>query len=259
MIKLVMAILISYGILLMSRGVCSRAQIISKYKEELQNYMMAGYENKWWHCDLLSESSHYSEDEPQIIMDLDNIGKMNVKSTLAYSTCMLVHYTVSDNESLSALLKLGQKLISHVRMALVITMRSGITLEMATNTSNLPYLVAAESHDGKEQFLCPVVGEVKPRLRQEMCRKSYIDYKGKTLRIGLMGILPDFVMTSTGGIDGTNIGLIKMLAKGLRFTPDIILAASFNAASNQVSTLKHNLNNLPGLALNWILSVSVQQ
>ena len=109
--------------------------------------------------------------------------------------------------------------------------------------------------DGKEQFLCPVVGEVKPRLRQEMCRKSYIDYKGKTLRIGLMGVLPDFVMTCAGGIEGTNIGLIKMLAKGLRFTPDIILAASFNAASNQVSTLKHNLNKQlagPGLKLDTI-------
>ena len=103
----------------MSGGVHSCAQIISKFKEELQNYMMAGYKNNWWRCDLLSESNHYTEDEPQIIMDLDNTGKMNVKSALAYSTCLLVHYTVSNNESLSALLKFGQEAISHVRMAFV--------------------------------------------------------------------------------------------------------------------------------------------
>ena len=61
-----------------------------------------------------------------------------------------------------------------------------------------------------------------------------------------MGIPPDFVMTSSGSIDGANIWLLKMLAKGLGFTPDITLAASFNAASNQVSTLRLNLNNGSG-------------
>ena len=239
--KLAISILLFYRILLPSERVYG--QILTKYKDQIQNYMMTGYESRWHHCDMLSANSFFYEDSPQITMDLDKIQTLNLKSTFAYSTCLLVHYDVSSKASLSALLEFGWKAINHVRLALLLHMTSGITLEMATNSSNLPYLVAAQLQDGKEQFLCPVVGEVHPRLGQQMCRKSYLHYKNKILRIGLMGILPDFVMTSTGSIDGTNIKLIKMLVERLRFTPDIILAPSFNAASNQVSTLRKNLNN----------------
>ena len=239
--KLVISILLFYIIFLLSQGVYG--QILTKYKDQIQNYMMTGYERRWHHCDMLSaNTSYFYEDLPQITMDLDKIQTLDLKSTFTYSTCLLVHYDVSSKASLSALLEFGWKAINHVRLALLLHMRSGITLETATNSSNLPYLVAARLHDGKEQFLCPVVGEVHPRLGQQMCRKSYLHYKNKILRIGLMGILPDFVMTSTGSIDGTNIRLIKMLAERLRFTPDIILAPSFNAASNQVSTLRKNLD-----------------
>ena len=238
--KLAISILLFYRILLPSERVYG--QILTKYKDQIQNYMMTGYESRWHHCDMLSANRYFYEDLPQITMDLDKIQTLNLKSTFAYSTCLLVHYDVSSKASLSALLEFGWKAINHVRLALLLHMTSGITLEMATNSSNLPYLVAAQLQDGKEQFLCPVVGEVHPRLGQQMCRKSYLHYKNKILRIGLMGILPDFVMTSTGSIDGTNIKLIKMLVERLRFTPDIILAPSFNAASNQVSTLRKNLD-----------------
>ena len=126
-------------------------KILIKHKEAIQNYMMAGYESKWQHCDRLSDDSYYSDNEPQITMSLDEIQTLNLKATFAYSTCLMVHYDVSSRAELSTLFEFGWKAINHVRLAMVVTMQSGITLEMANNTLNLPYLVAAKLDDGKEQ------------------------------------------------------------------------------------------------------------
>ena len=234
MMKFPLGILPLYGMLLLSLGSYGEDQILSKYKGAIQNYIMTGYESTWRHCDMLSANSYFYEGVPQVTMDLDKIETLNAKSAFSSSACLLVIYDVSSKFDLSTLLEFGQNAINYVRLALVIKMRSGITLEMATNTSNLPYLVAAESQHGMEQFICPVVAEVKPRLRHEMCSPSYLDYKNKVLRIGLMGIPPDFVLTSTGSIEGVNIQLIKMMAERLKFTPEINIAASFIAAEDQV-------------------------
>ena len=165
-------------------------KILIKHTEAIQNYMMTGYESKWQYCDRLSDKSYYSDNEPQITMNLDEIQTLNLKAAFAYSTCLLVHYDVSSRETLSALFEFGWKAINHVRLAMVVTMRSGITLEMANYTSNLPYLVAAKLDNGKEQFLCPVVGEVRPQFGQSMCKQSFISYKNKKIRYGFFGVPP---------------------------------------------------------------------
>ena len=221
-------------------------KILTKHKEAILNYMMTGFENKWQHCDRLSDNSYYSDNEPQITMSLDKIHMLNLKASFAYTTCLLVHYDVSSRASLSALLEFGRKAINHVRLAIVITMRSGMTLEMANYTSNLPYLVAAQLDDGKEQFLCPVVGEVKPQFGQVMCRQSFISYKNKKLRIGATGVPPEFFISTNSGVfdekttDGTSVRLIRMLAEKLKFSPILSLpaTASFNAVTNQVDHLR---------------------
>ena len=164
---------------------------LTKHKEAIQSYIMTGYESNWHPCERLSDRGDYSSNAPQIIMNLNDIHTLNLKSTFAYTTCLLVHYDVSSRESLSALTEFGWKAINHVRLAIVMRLRSGITLEMAKNTSNLPYLMAAQYDDGKEQFLCPIVGEGKTEFGQVMCRKSYLSYKNKKLRIGGVGLLPD--------------------------------------------------------------------
>ena len=116
--------------------------ILIKHKKPIQNYIMTGHESKWQRCDRLSDNSYYSDNEPQITMKLEEIQTLNLKAAFAYSNCLFVHYDVSSRATLSALFKFGWKAINHVRLAMVVTMRSGITLEMANNTSNLPYLVA---------------------------------------------------------------------------------------------------------------------
>ena len=165
--------------------------ILTHHKEAIQSYIMTGYESNWQHCERLSDLSDYSSNEPQIIMNLNEIQTLNLKSAFAYTTCLLVHYNVGSKASLSALMEFGWKAINHVRLAIVMKLRSGITLEMAKNTSNLPYLVAAQLDDGKEQFLCPIVGQENPGFGQVMCRKSYLNYQSKKLRIGGSGLLPD--------------------------------------------------------------------
>ena len=241
MMKLLLGILHPFGMLLLTLGVYGQGQILTKYKGEIQNYIMTGYESTWRHCDLLSANIYSNEGVQQVTMDLDKIKTLNVKSVFSSSACLLVIYDASSKSGLSTLLQFGQNAINHVRLALVIKMRAGITLEMATNTSNLPYLVAAESQHGTEQFICPVVAEVKPRLRHEMCSPSYLDYKNKILRIGLLGFPPDFVLSSTDTIEGVNIRLIKMMAERLTFMPDINIPASFKAAEDQVFQLNLQL------------------
>ena len=218
-------------------------KILIRHKEAIQNYMMTGYEGKWKHCDRLSDNSYYSNNEPQITMSLDEIQTLNLKAAFAYSTCLLVHYDVSSRAKLSALFEFGWKAINHVRLAMVVTMRSGITLQMANYTSNLPYLVAAQLDDGKEQFLCPSVGEVKPQFVRSMCKQSFISYKNKKIRYGIFGFPPEFVPGNGIGnydattIDGTSQRFMKMLAEKLKFFPSFTWSPSWLSLVNKVDQL----------------------
>ena len=136
--------------------------------------------------------------------------------------------------SLSTLLDFGWEVIQYVRLAMVIKLSSGMTLDtMATKT--LPYLVATVSNNGKEQFLCPVIGENEPRLEKVICKPSFVSFKHKTLRIAMMGIVPYFMMTKNGALDGKNMNLLRMLEKRLLFEPEITVANSFIDARNRVS------------------------
>ena len=167
-------------------------------------------------------------------MSLEKIETLNLKSIFSSSTCLLISYEISSEDSLSTLLEFGKKAINYIRLALVIRMAEGISLEKAKNTSNLAYMIATESKEGLEQFLCPIIAKSKPQMENEMCQPSYLDYKNKALRVGLMGMPPDFGFTSNGTIDGVNVRLIKMMAQRLHFMPDIHIANSFTTAVEQV-------------------------
>ena len=225
----------------LGRALARNETFSGKHMETLRKYIMTGHEKGWHHCDVLSADPLY-ESVPQISMKLENINTLNIKSAFAHSDCLFVKYDVTSMTSLSTLLDFGQKAINQIRLAIVIKMSTGISLEMATNNSNLPFLVAAESENGTEQFLCPVVGEIKPQFGKEICKPSYLEYKNKTLRIGLLGMPPDFILMRDNedriiGYEGTNLRLIKMLAEKLKFIPDIHVASSFLSAAEQVSHL----------------------
>ena len=83
-----------------------------------------------------------------------------------------------------------------------------------------------------------MVGKSKPLLDVKMCSESFLDYKSKAVRIGLMGAPPDFVFTSTDLIDGVNMRLIKMMAERMKFKPEISISRSFESAFNQVKGIQ---------------------
>ena len=218
-----------------------RIVFLDKHKESIQNYIMTGHEKGWKDCDILSANTLLNEGTPQFSMDLDKIKTLNPKSAFALSHCLLVTYDVGSKASLSALLDFGWATINDIRLALVIKLDYGITLEMATNTTNLPFLVASVSDQAKEQFLCPVIGEVEPRLQQDMCKPSYVSYLNKILRITQLGIPPDFLMTRSG-LDGTNIRMMKILEDKLKFRSKIIVGKSFDHSMDLVCSKTYILH-----------------
>ena len=230
--------LLLFGVLLLFDGIAGQ-QFLTKNKAAIQNYIMTGEEEGWKHCDILSASTHSYEGITQINMVLEKLETLNPKSAFKSSKCLLVTYDVTSQADLSALLEFGHAAIYHVRLALVVKLNSGITLDMAKNTSELPLLIAAESSHGKEQFFCPVVGEPEPRLQKHFCKPSYASYKNKRLRVALMGVPPSVIYPRlpSDTIEGTVLRLLRMLALRLRFKGEIILPRSFIDAQKLVSNL----------------------
>ena len=234
--RLPAALLIPIGAFVSLGALGQQGMFLEKYRAQIQNYIMTGNAGESKDCDILSGST-FLDATPQISMDLDKLKTMNIKSAFASSRCVLVNYHVDGIADIQALLKFGMDAADHVRIALVLKMRLGLTLDMVTNTTKLPFLVAAELGQAKEQFLCPVVGEVEPRLEQVLCPASYVSYSYKTLRIGLLGIRPDFIFTNNGNFDGINIRLMNILKHRFNFMSEIIIPQSFQDANLKVCTL----------------------
>ena len=257
--KLIMKIFVPLGLLFVlntARGQFKNI-FMAKYRNSIQEYIMTGQEENWQNCDILSADPS-DLGVPQILMSMGQIQTVNIKSVFKDSHCLLVNYDACSEGSLSNLLQFGWEAAYQVRLAFVMKICNGLTLETATNTSNLPFLIATELEKKTEQFICPVVGEIKPRVDNEICNPSYLSYKNKALRVGLLGVPPDFVLTSTG-VEGINIRLIKMMAKKLKFLPNIKFASSFKGAEDQssnrdidISIVKYTYNSLRYLRNDYI-------
>ena len=163
---------------------------------------------------------------------MNDTSKLDIRSALSSCHCLLASYHIESQESLSEIMKFGWEVIKHKRIALILSMEKGITLEMATNTDKLPFLVAAQLESGEKQFLCPVIGKITPLMQSNMCDISYVSYKYKKLKIGLLGITPHLIFD--GGIDGTDLRLIKLLAEKLKFQPDIVIPPTYRQGRNMV-------------------------
>ena len=234
-------LILPHVLVLASFGVHGQDPFIKKYRRVMENYIMTGYDATWHNCDMLSADEYTYDGVGQITMSLDKIKEIDMKSTFSSSACLLVNYDVRSKADLFTLLEFGQIAVNHLRLALVLKLRSGISLEVATNTSNLPYSVAGEAESGREEFLCPSVGHIKPLLVNKMCSPWYLNYKNKAIRIGLLGLLPDFALTSTG-VDGTLIRLIKMISERLKFQPHIRIPDSFEKLVEEVCQVYKNTN-----------------
>ena len=233
-------LLVSLGTLLL-QGKCmghGERMLIDEYKEAIQNYMMTGQDKGWMQCDIISDGKSFEpgrqihEANPYISMDMARIKRFNMKEqryiasvTLASSHCLLAIYNIESKASLSSILDFGIAAFKYVRLALVLKLNSGLTLDTISNVTNLPFLVAAESKDGNREFLCPVVGEKEPRSELDMCDPSYVSPMNKTLRVGMWGSYPNVINTELH--QGIDFSLLTMLAKKLKFTPKIIAPPSY--------------------------------
>ena len=208
-----------------------KRMFLDRYRDEIQEFIMTGHEKGWKNCDILSSNTLPHDREPHFSMDLEYIKTMDIKTTFASSSCLLVSYDVEGNESLSTLFDFGWSSIQFLRLALVMKMNDGTNLNMIGNTTKLPFLIAAELEQGKKQFLCPVVGKIAPVLEQEMCDLSHVSYQGKQLRISHIGLPPQFIFDPNSGIiDGTTFRMMRILEEKLNFNAQIIVADSFDGA-----------------------------
>ena len=235
------------GTLILSHTSLGEEQItfLQKYKEAIQDYIMTGHEYGWKQCEIMSDGlslieGDIGENTPYVSMEQNKMVTLNVKSAFASSNCLLVVSHVASVNALNTILDFGRNTFLHKRLALVLTMETGINLHMATNITKLPFLVAAKSDDGKAQFLCPAVGKQSPWLKQEICDPSYVSYENKSITVGIMGVYPYFVNSNLGH-DGIDIRLLTMLEDRLKFNADIVVPSSFLDSVDVVCSLSRKL------------------
>ena len=205
---------------------------LKEHRVQIQDFIMTGYGWGWAHCDLLSREP-LGLDAAQFIMGFETFYGHDIGSVLSSSHCLLAAYHIESKESLSAIIEFGWRVLQFKRVALVLSLAKGITLDMATNTAKLPFLVAAKLDGGGRQFLCPIVGRAEPLKQGHMCDMSHASYRYKKLRVGVFGITPHVVQTKDG-IGGTNIMLLKLLAEKLKFMPIVVIPRSFGQGANMV-------------------------
>ena len=171
---------------------------LTKYRGNIVKYIMKGYGDGWTHCDVIHDVSetkqtNFYDETPSFVMDVDKLHTMDIPRIFSSSFCLLISAHVKSNQSLSDLIKFGWSVVQRKRVALVLEMSDGMNLDMATNITKLPFLVAARLEGGAgEQFLCPIIGDTNPGLQDSNCDSSYISYKDKTLRTGVFGLPPYF-------------------------------------------------------------------
>ena len=232
---------------------------MAKYLVAIEEYIMSGYGNGWTHCDImgsnLQKSSIY-EHIPHVAIEIENLKTIDLKATVSSSHCLFAMYEVESLQNLASLMEFGRRAIQHKRLALVIKMGSALSHKNPFETKKPPFLVAAQLENGKEKFICPAIGEVGPQ--EYMCDKSYVSLNGKMLHVGIVGIGPYFVgeillaiivlkisflsqvistSVTKNGIDGTDVRLLKLLAKKFDFSYNITNPGSYHAAIRLVCNL----------------------
>ena len=206
----------------------------AEHKIGVQHYIMVGHGKGWLNCDILSLNPHES-DAPQFLMDFKTFGKHDLSLTLSSSHCLLAAFTIESKESLSAIIQFGWRVIRHKRIALILSLGKGVTLDMALNTAKLPFLIASVLEGGQKQFLCPIVGRKEPVMQNYRCDMSYASYRHKKLKVGIFGPNPYVFKSKHGiGMDGTDVRLLKLLSRTLKFVPDLMIPMSFRHGANLV-------------------------
>ena len=162
-----------------------------RHRDAIENFIMTGYGKGWKNCDLITDAPQgpgFLKSNPLYVMEVDHLKNFDISTSLSSSHCILISFYVKSNQSLSDLIEFGWTTIQHKRLALVLKMGPGLSLDMAANITKLPFVIATELWNGQPQFLCPVVGEAEPHLQDYSCDPSI---KNKILRVAGFGLPPN--------------------------------------------------------------------
>ena len=218
-------------IIFLSSQSCSRGQdfgrFIAKHKEVIENYIMAGYGSGWSECDLMAVSPQKNDklfNVPGFVMSMAYLKAFDISRELSDSHCLLLTAHVENSTLLADLIEFGWTAVHHRRLGMALRLGTNLTLDMATNTTNLPFLIAAQLERGRAQFLCPRIGGHMPHLLDVIPHPTY---SGKPIRIGHM-LLPPFSYVGVDGRPhGVDIEFINLLKRKMHFKVIFIKPSSY--------------------------------
>ena len=170
---------------------------LTKYREHIEDFIMKGHVRGWKHCDVIHDisqpqQSSLSDASPMFVVEIHKLPTYDIKTTYSLSNCLLISAHIKSNESLAEIIKFGWSVVQHKRLALFLVMSNGLTLDMANNTTKLPFVIAARLEGISDQFLCPIIGQANPSLQDMKCDLKYTSLENKTLRTGIYGLVPNF-------------------------------------------------------------------
>ena len=104
-----------------------------------------------------------------------------------------------------------------------------VTLDGLQNKTKLPFVIATESPKGKEQFLCPAVGESEPVMQSVMCEQSHSSYKGKHMRISFWPYFePYATFDKQGKPSGVDMEFLNLLQERMGFKYTLIIPSPWD-------------------------------
>ena len=142
---------------------------LAKYGRDIEHFIMNGHSPGWKQCDVIIDKSEknlqtsFFGERPMFLLDIKRLHAIDIQTTFSLSKCLLVSMEVNSNENMADLIQFGWSVIQRKRLALVLKLGQGLTLDVAKNITKLPFLVAARTQNQREQFLCPIIGDSNPK------------------------------------------------------------------------------------------------
>ena len=199
-------------------------QFVAKHKQEIKAHIMAGYGGGWKECDLLAISLLENDMQPdtlQFVMDMASLKAFDIRTSFSNSHCLLITAHVGNQRILDEVIEFGWTAVHHKRLGMALRLGSNVTLDMANNITNLPFIIATQLEGGKEQFLFPSLGGDMPKLQPVMSHEPNRAYSGKPINVGLAGVGMfkgiGIFKGADGQLDGLIIRLISLLQRKMKF------------------------------------------
>ena len=210
-------------------------QFVAKYKQAIEAHVMAGYGGGWKECDLLAISPLENDLQPetlQFVMDMASLKAFDIRTGFSNSPCLLIMAHVGNQRILAEVIKFGWTAVHHKRLGMALRLGSNVTLDMANNITNLPFIIATQLEGGKEQFLFPSLGGDMPKLQPVMSHNPNRAYSGKHINVGLAGVGIfkgiGIFKGADGQLDGLTIRLISLLQRKMKFKINYVTSTAGN-------------------------------